>query len=203
MTVEEAFKEIERRLAGSWGRADFTVGNDGVARLAPEIIPPPRVTEVYGTRQGNIPPRTPFEKAIGVLPSWDELSGKADHYAAEYERYGDKPVAAPREKTAEERKAEPIYSGVLLYFPDALAAVARVSKAGNDKHNPGQRLHWSRGKSSDQMDANVRHIVSPDHVDPETKEPEINQALWRLLAQVQINEEKRNKARGVRSYSGL
>lgn len=36
------------------------------------------------------------------------------------------------------RKALPITTGVLDYFPDALAAVAACSKAGNDQHNPGQ-----------------------------------------------------------------
>lgn len=35
-------------------------------------------------------------------------------------------------------KDTPLYSGVLNYFPNALAAIARVSKRGNDKHNPGE-----------------------------------------------------------------
>ncbi len=44
---------------------------------------------------------------------------------------------------SDERKEIPIFSGVMNYFPLALAAVARHSKRGNDKHNPGQPLHWS------------------------------------------------------------
>lgn len=112
-------------------------------------------------------------------------------------------IPPARPKNSEERKAEPIYSGVLKYFPDALAAVARVSKAGNDKHNPGQPLHWSRGKSTDHMDCVVRHELTPHEPDVDTREPEINHALWRLLAQVQLNEEERNRERGVRSYSGF
>jgi hypothetical protein len=45
---------------------------------------------------------------------------------------------------ASERKATPIATGVLDYFPLALAEVARVSRIGNDQHNPGQPLHWAK-----------------------------------------------------------
>ena len=37
--------------------------------------------------------------------------------------------------------------------------MARVSKLGNDKHNPGQELHHSRGKSSDHADCILRHLI--------------------------------------------
>jgi len=112
-------------------------------------------------------------------------------------------VEVRREKTPEERKAEPIYSGVLMYFPDALAAVSRVSKAGNDKHNPGEPLHWARGKSTDQLDCVVRHLLSPEELQPESGEVDLAAAAWRVLAQLQLLEEKRNKEKGVKSYSGL
>lgn len=108
-----------------------------------------------------------------------------------------------RDKTSAERKAEPIHSGVMLYFPDALAAVARISKAGNDKHNPGEPLHWARGKSTDQLDCAARHMLTMEAVDPETGEVEAAAATWRLLAQLQLIEERRNAARGVKSYSGI
>ena len=49
------------------------------------------------------------------------------------------------------RKDLPIFDGVLMYFPDAIAAVAAVSAAGNAQHNPGEKLHWAREKSTDQM----------------------------------------------------
>lgn len=58
-----------------------------------------------------------------------------------------------------ERKEIPVYSGVLKYAPAALAGVARVSKAGNDKHNPGEPLHHARGKSNDHPDCIVRHTM--------------------------------------------
>lgn len=61
----------------------------------------------------------------------------------------------------EGRKAIPIFEGVLMYFPKALAAIAEVSEAGNKQHNPGQPLHWARGKSMDQYNTAIRHMM--DH----------------------------------------
>lgn len=93
---------------------------------------------------------------------------------------------------SEERKQIPIFSGVLNYFPLAIAAVARVSKRGNDKHNPGQPLHWSRGKSMDHADCIARHLIDVETVDPKTGEYEDAQALaWRALAKLQELEETR------------
>lgn len=89
------------------------------------------------------------------------------------------------------RKATPIYSGVLKYFPDALAAVARLSKKGNDKHNPGEPLHWSREKSTDHGDCIVRHQITFDQVDPESGEYHAAGVAWRALAQLQLLEEGR------------
>ena len=60
-------------------------------------------------------------------------------------------MSLPTDKVA--RKGVPIYSGVLRYFPDAIAAVAELSRIGNDQHNPGEPLHWAREKSTDEHDA--------------------------------------------------
>lgn len=57
------------------------------------------------------------------------------------------------------RKDIPICTGVVDYFPAALAEVAKISKLGNDKHNPGQPLNWSRNKSLDHADCIMRHLV--------------------------------------------
>jgi len=57
------------------------------------------------------------------------------------------------------RKEIPVYSGFLQYFPAAVAGAARHSKRGNDKHNPGQPLHHSRGKSADHEDCITRHML--------------------------------------------
>ncbi len=62
---------------------------------------------------------------------------------------------------AKTRKAAPVYSGFMAYFPDAIIAVAQLSKIGNDQHNPGQPLHWSKDKSNDHLDCQARHML--DH----------------------------------------
>ena len=58
-----------------------------------------------------------------------------------------------------ERKEYPLHAGLLAYFPAALAGVARHSKLGNYKHNPGEPLHHARGKSMDHEDCILRHLV--------------------------------------------
>lgn len=106
----------------------------------------------------------------------------------------DTPDTAPPALTtdAAARKVTPLFSGVLNYFPLALAAVARMSQRGNDQHNPGQPLHWAREKSTDQEDCLLRHLVDVHTVDPETGEYLHAVAVaWRALALVQILEERR------------
>jgi hypothetical protein len=58
-----------------------------------------------------------------------------------------------------ERKAIPIYSGFVKYFPRAMAAVAQLSQIANEQHNPGEPLHWAKEKSTDEQDALMRHVV--------------------------------------------
>lgn len=91
----------------------------------------------------------------------------------------------------ETRKAAPLWSGVMRYFPDALLAVARLSKKANDKHNPGEPLHWSREKSSDHGDCIARHQLNPAEIDPEFDELHATMVAWRALAQLQLLEEAR------------
>lgn len=83
------------------------------------------------------------------------------------------------------RKGIPLARGLLDYFPAALAAVAAVSQAGNDKHNPGQELHHSRGKSSDHADCILRHLVDRGTIDPEDGHRHSAKVAWRALALLQ------------------
>jgi hypothetical protein len=92
------------------------------------------------------------------------------------------------------RKAIPLATGVLDYFPAALAAVAALSKAGNDKHNPGEALHWARGKSMDQADCIVRHLIDRGTVDPEDGIRHSVKVAWRALAMLQIELEEQEGA---------
>lgn len=82
------------------------------------------------------------------------------------------------------RKGIPLYSGLIRYFPDALAAVARLSQVGNDQHNPGQPLHWDRSKSGDELDALTRHLFEAGTVDTDGIRHSAKVA-WRALANLQ------------------
>lgn len=82
------------------------------------------------------------------------------------------------------RKNIPLTSGVLDYFPDALAMVAYVSKLGNDQHNPGQPLHWARGKSNDHADCIMRHLVDRGRMDSDGV-THTAKVAWRALALLQ------------------
>lgn len=98
------------------------------------------------------------------------------------EAYGGKPYL-PTDPA--ERKGLPICTGVLDYFPLALLEIAAVSKGGNDQHNPGEPLHWARGKSMDQADTAIRHIMERGNRDVDGKY-HMAKAIWRLLADFQI-----------------
>lgn len=92
-----------------------------------------------------------------------------------------------------ERKNLPIATGFLDYFPDAIADVARLSKLGNDKHNPGQPLHWNRSLSADHADCLMRHFVERGKVDTD-RVRHSTKVAWRALAILQLELEA---ARGV------
>lgn len=83
------------------------------------------------------------------------------------------------------RKERPIARGFLDYFPDAVAEVAHVSFKGNQQHNPGQELHWSRGKSSDHADCLARHLMERGTIDDDGLRHSAK-AAWRALAMLQI-----------------
>ena len=92
---------------------------------------------------------------------------------------------------AVERKAIPIATGVLDYFPLALAEVAKTSKAGNDQHNPGKPLHWDKTKSLDHADCIVRHLIDRGTVDTDGIRHSAKVA-WRALALLQTELESVN-----------
>ena len=93
---------------------------------------------------------------------------------------------------AKKRKDTPIFSGVLMYFPDALAAIAEVSRMGNEQHGLGPPLRWVRGTSSDHMDALLRHALDHGKVDTDGGRHSAKMA-WRALAQLQLEMEAENK----------
>lgn len=96
---------------------------------------------------------------------------------------------------SEVRKGVPLASGCYNYFPAALAGVASHSKAGNDKHNPGEPLHHARWKSMDHPDTIARHMMDLQDmlagierggaVDVAKLLYEANALCWRTLAMSQ------------------
>lgn len=82
------------------------------------------------------------------------------------------------------RKDIPIYSGFIKYFPDAIVAVAKRSKEGNEQHNPGKELFWDRSKSGDELDSLNRHILEQDWIG----------VAWRAMANLQKHIEKEKEA---------
>ena len=81
----------------------------------------------------------------------------------------------PLPTDSRERKTYPLYRGLFLYFPRALAAVAHHSWIGNEQHNPGTPIHWDRSKSTDEEDALLRHVIEGDW----------EAVAWRALAKLE------------------
>ena len=95
------------------------------------------------------------------------------------------------------RKNTPLYSGCIAYFPDALEAIARLSKFGNDKHNPGEPLHWSRDKSNDHADCVARHLKDHGKIDEESGFSHTVALAWRALALLQTEIETVQEGTGM------
>lgn len=89
---------------------------------------------------------------------------------------------------AKARKDIPIFSGCVAYFPHALAALAQLSKIANEQHNPGEPLHWVKEKSSDELDALMRHVtdmaIDKTHRDPDGVLAAVK-AFWRAGANLE------------------
>lgn len=98
-----------------------------------------------------------------------------------------------------ERKGIPIVTGVLDYFPAAIAEIAKVSKAGNDQHNLGEPLHWARGKSTDQADTIARHLLERGTIDSDGQRHSAKMA-WRALALLQLELEEAGAPRARGAY---
>ncbi len=106
---------------------------------------------------------------------------------------------------AQVRKNLPIGTGVLDYFPRALAAIAAVSLAGNKQHFPeGTPLHWDKTKSTDHWNCIVRHGMERGTIDKDGQ-PHSVKLAWRALALLEIEleaEEEAKKEKEVCEYCG-
>ena len=86
-----------------------------------------------------------------------------------------------------ERKNTPIYSGFIKYFPTAIAEVSRASLIANSQHNYGKHLHWDMDKSTDELDALMRHLT--DYARGEELDDDgimhITKVCWRSMAMLE------------------
>ena len=133
--------------------------------------------------------KLPPERAAGQIPalsaSYEAAPQPADIYAA-----------VARGILPDDDKARldyPMADGLLYYFPAALAEVARVSKIGNDQHNPGQPLHWARSKSTDHENKILRHLLEAGTKDSKGVRHSARLA-WRALALLQVELEREEGA---------
>ena len=96
---------------------------------------------------------------------------------------------------AQERKGLPVATGFCDYFPDAMIAVAELSRVGNDQHNPGKSLFWDRSKSGDESDALMRHFMDRGTLDTDGVRHSTKVA-WRAMALLQKEIEKERECTG-------
>ncbi len=96
----------------------------------------------------------------------------------------DAPNEYRKRRDAELRKAIPVYTGFIKYFPDAIQAVANLSYRANEQHNPGSATHWDRSKSGDEKDALMRHLIDAGTYDTDGMRHSAKVA-WRALANLQ------------------
>tara|TARA_R110000851_G_scaffold191742_1_gene342351 strand:- start:971 stop:1273 length:303 start_codon:yes stop_codon:yes gene_type:complete len=63
------------------------------------------------------------------------------------------------------RKAQPILTGLIDYFPNACLYVSEVSLKANDQHNAGQPMHWAKEKSIGDGNEILRHLIDRGKLD--------------------------------------
>ena len=99
------------------------------------------------------------------------------------------------------RNALPIWDGLMMYFPDVWAEVAKVSVLGNKQHNLGAKLFWNREVSTDHLNKVIRHCL--DHGTGNTLDTDgtfhMAKAVWRACAELQLAIEAKRKQDSVRN----
>lgn len=108
------------------------------------------------------------------------------------------------------RKALPIFDVLTKYFPRAVLELVKVCVVGNEQHNPGEPLHWARGKSMDQMNSIQRHLMDyglgkrvendpattrwKDGRGPSVRTLVLAHVIWRACAQLELDLEAESAA---------
>ena len=87
---------------------------------------------------------------------------------------------------AQQRKDIPIYRGFIKYFPDAIVEVTKLSVKGSKQHH-GDKVWWDKSKSSDELDALMRHLLEGDWVC----------VAWRAMANLQRECDERKRTQEI------
>lgn len=92
---------------------------------------------------------------------------------------------------AQARLEYPMADGLLDYFPNALAEVARLSHLATQQHHPEKGMHWDRSKSLDHRNKIMRHLVDTHTVDDKGID-HWAMVCWRALAGYQTYLEEKH-----------
>lgn len=175
-------KEYEEAQAGFSKKIQDKIDADIIAQLA-EYDKAAKDALIYGT--GAV--------KIEYIPSMDP-DIKREVRTLKVGDYEINPISGIPYTDAE-RKEWQLDTFMFEYFPDAWLAVVQVAIAGNKQHNPGQPLHWARGKSTDQFNTAFRHYWERRrgvHKDTDGQ-PHLAKAIWRLMARLQLDIEEDRK----------
>ena len=86
------------------------------------------------------------------------------------------------------RKNIPVYRGFIKPFPDAIAAVAQLTAIATKQHHPDGGVYWDKSKSTDELDALLRHMLD-DVMVPFSRDAEgalhAVKIAWRGMANLQ------------------
>lgn len=137
----------------------------------------------------------PAEPYHGIMPPRPDMAAVGGQFAGN--AIPPAPPRLPIDRDA--RKAIPVATGFVDYFPDAIAAVAAVSKIGGEQHNPGKPLFWDRSKSTDEADTLMRHFLERGTFDTDGTRHSAKVA-WRALALLQ-KEIEADRARDAQDAS--
>lgn len=85
---------------------------------------------------------------------------------------------------ATKRLEYPMADGLLDYFPNALAEVARLSFVATRQHHPDRPMHWDRSKSTDHRNKIIRHLIDTGKFDDKGMRHS-TMVAWRALALLQ------------------
>lgn len=183
--IDSALEAARPPLTTGEALGAFDIAEDGLTMTQPPLsvyaaIPAPTPSEL-GERPTPEKPRTDWKSS--------EFEQPALYTQACDVQTVPRTLSLPEDDAT--RASYPMADGCLDYFPNALAEVSKISYEGNLKHNPGEPMHWNRGKSLDHRNKIMRHTVE-SKLATEQAIYHAAQAAWRALAELQ------QKIEGVR-----